>query len=191
MDRTALAEQIEPKAAPGRLAQIQALVNTWDADNARDLLADPATARRWLRDAGLIGPRTQVRPADLDEARAVREALRAMLAYNNGGPAPSDRDLRPLRALARAHTLEARIDAAGHPVIEPVGTSLGDGLAGLLAVLHDAQRDRTWERLKACRRAECRWAFFDHSRNHQGAWCEMAVCGNRMKNREFRRRQLG
>ena len=47
----------------------------------------------------------------------------------------------------------------------------------------------TWERLKVCRNDECQWAFYDHSRNHSGAWCTMAICGNRMKGRAFRTRR--
>ena len=40
-----------------------------------------------------------------------------------------------------------------------------------------------------CGNSECRWAFYDRSRNQQGLWCEMAVCGNRLKNRAFRARK--
>ena len=33
------------------------------------------------------------------------------------------------------------------------------------------------------------WAFYDRSRNHGGTWCDMASCGNKLKNREFRARR--
>ena len=49
--------------------------------------------------------------------------------------------------------------------------------------------DGTWPRLKACPRASCQWAFYDRSRNHGGTWCDMATCGNKLKNREFRARR--
>jgi len=58
----------------------------------------------------------------------------------------------------------------------------------LLATMYDAMATGTWVRLKACTNDECQWAFYDHSRNRSGAWCTMAVCGNRMKGRAFRRR---
>ena len=32
-------------------------------------------------------------------------------------------------------------------------------------------------------------AFYDRSRNHGGTWCDMASCGNKLKNREFRARR--
>ena len=35
---------------------------------------------------------------------------------------------------------------------------------------------------------DCRWAFYDGSKNRSGRWCDMASCGNRMKARAFRER---
>ena len=32
------------------------------------------------------------------------------------------------------------------------------------------------------------WAFYDHSRNRSGTWCEMGKCGNRAKARRWRER---
>ena len=48
--------------------------------------------------------------------------------------------------------------------------------------------DGDWARMKACGNPECRWAFYDGSKNRSGRWCEMASCGNRMKARAFRER---
>ncbi len=42
------------------------------------------------------------------------------------------------------------------------------------------------ERLKIC--PNCEWLFLDRSRNRSRAWCDMAVCGNRVKaSRHYRR----
>jgi predicted RNA-binding Zn ribbon-like protein len=59
----------------------------------------------------------------------------------------------------------------------------------LLLAMRDAQRDGTWPRLKACGNPDCRWAFYDRSHSRAGAWCDMATCGNRIKNRRLRQRQ--
>jgi predicted RNA-binding Zn ribbon-like protein len=64
-------------------------------------------------------------------------------------------------------------------------------LAGLLLIIRDAQRDDTWRRLKACRNPACLWAYYDRSHAGRGAWCDMAVCGNRIKNRNLRSRRSG
>lgn len=40
--------------------------------------------------------------------------------------------------------------------------------------------------LRVCANPECRWLFLDTSRNHTRRWCEMKICGNRMKVRRFK-----
>jgi predicted RNA-binding Zn ribbon-like protein len=69
------------------------------------------------------------------------------------------------------------------------GEDLGDALFELLLVIRRAQEDGTWSRLKVCANPDCQWAFYDRSRNQQGNWCDMAVCGNRLKNRQLRARR--
>ena len=67
--------------------------------------------------------------------------------------------------------------------------NVGDGLFQLLLTIRAAQVEGTWPRLKVCSNPDCAWVFYDRSRNQQGNWCNMAVCGNRMKNRELRARR--
>ena len=40
--------------------------------------------------------------------------------------------------------------------------------------------------LRACGSPECRWLFVDTSKNHTRRWCDMKICGNRMKARRFK-----
>ena len=42
--------------------------------------------------------------------------------------------------------------------------------------------------VKACPADDCRWAFYDRSRNRSGTWCDMSDCGNRAKARAYRKR---
>jgi predicted RNA-binding Zn ribbon-like protein len=41
-------------------------------------------------------------------------------------------------------------------------------------------------RLRACEKPDCRWLFLDTSKNHTRRWCDMKLCGNRMKARRFK-----
>jgi len=43
--------------------------------------------------------------------------------------------------------------------------------------------------VRACQSDTCRWVFLDTSRNHSRRWCDMKLCGNRMKARRFQARQ--
>ncbi|MGA8085727.1 MAG: CGNR zinc finger domain-containing protein [Terracidiphilus sp.] len=47
------------------------------------------------------------------------------------------------------------------------------------------------ERVRACGNAECRWLFLDTSKNHTRRWCDMKICGNRMKARRFKAQHRG
>ncbi len=43
--------------------------------------------------------------------------------------------------------------------------------------------------LRTCAVDTCRWLFLDTSKNHTRRWCNMKVCGNRMKARRFQARR--
>jgi predicted RNA-binding Zn ribbon-like protein len=44
-------------------------------------------------------------------------------------------------------------------------------------------------RVRTCAVDTCRWLFLDTSKNHTRRWCNMKVCGNRMKARRFHARR--
>jgi predicted RNA-binding Zn ribbon-like protein len=48
--------------------------------------------------------------------------------------------------------------------------------------------DGSWSRLKCCRNHDCRWSFYDYSKNRSATWCSMQICGNRTKTRAYRQR---
>ena len=47
------------------------------------------------------------------------------------------------------------------------------------------------QRLRACENDECRWLFLDTSKNHTKRWCDMRLCGNRMKARRYKAQHGG
>src|SRR5450755_931893 len=70
-----------PGAAPGDLEQVRALVNSSDLDAGTDDWATPAGLASWLERHGLApaGGRAAVSRADLEQAVALRDALRDVL----------------------------------------------------------------------------------------------------------------
>src|SRR5215469_12255729 len=180
----------EAKPAPMPLLLVQAFVNTWDGDHGSDLLMDPVAGRTWLSQAGLWRTERVPEPAELHLARGVREAIRAMLVANNGGRPLQPDDLTPLADAAHDLRPALRVGSDGLVSLAP-GPADGPaaGLLTLLLVIRDAQHDGTWQRLKACGNPDCRWAFYDRSHSSAGTWCDMATCGNRIKNRRLRERQ--
>lgn len=43
-------------------------------------------------------------------------------------------------------------------------------------------------KVRACDNPECRWLFVDTSKNQRRRWCDMRLCGNRIKSRRFKHR---
>lgn len=97
------------------------------------------------------------------------------------------RDL--LRAVGQYCSVTITFDAVGQAKVAPADNGAKGGLAQLLLTILEAQKDESWQRLKMCGAADCRWVFVDHSRPGTGRWCAMKDCGNRAKKRAYRERQ--
>ena len=155
---------------------VVAFLNTLDEEDHTDVLDDPALWLAWLTehdgppdtgaaDAAVADPAT----LDAEFARSHRDALRTAVT-DRAGELP-------------AAAVRVRLDA-GTPVLDaadPVGRVLAAAVR--LAVAGE------WDRVKICPADDCRWAFYDRSRNHSRTWCSMEMCGNRAKARQWRQRR--
>jgi predicted RNA-binding Zn ribbon-like protein len=175
--------------APGRLAVVQAFVNTfWDLETGagEELLGSPRELRDWLSGGGLLDPGAGVSAADLRRALDVREGLRA-LAFANNGIHTRKAGARVLEEIGAP--VEVRVSATG-PSFERARSDGVEGAIGLLlANVAEAMLDGSWRRMKACPGRHCGWVFYDRSKNGTGRWCSMAVCGGREKARSYYRRR--
>jgi predicted RNA-binding Zn ribbon-like protein len=179
---------VPEKTAPAPLELVQRFVNTIDLESREDELAGPDELRAWLAERDLIGGDEPVSRADLRRAIDVREGLRALLMANNGMEADAERVARLNRAAARAG-VRVVFSPGAEPRLAPEAGGVDGAIGQLLAIVAGAVEQGRWERLKACPRDVCQWAFFDHSKNHSGRWCRMEVCGNIEKARAFRERK--
>jgi len=173
--------------APEPLRLIQDFVNTNDIEGDRDDLVKPDDLKEFLRDRSLIPARSSISEADLERAREVREAIRALLAANTGDPLDTGA-LRKLNRAADAVPMTIRFDETGSMLL-PRPTGIDSAIGHIIGTVFRAMTDGTWVRLKACRRHTCQWAFYDNSKNGSSRWCSMKVCGNREKAETYRRRQ--
>ncbi|MGH3376850.1 MAG: CGNR zinc finger domain-containing protein [Actinoallomurus sp.] len=164
-------------SAPGSLELVEAFLRT------RNEITDLATMRTWSAAHGLPGAMTR---EVYERALRLREALRSLMLANNGGPADP----------AAVDTVNAEITASGlKPQLTPDATrlrwpapddrALGAVLAGVVA----AMTDGTWPRMKACAAGDCRYAFYDHTRNRSGRWCDVSGCGANARMRAYRQRR--
>jgi predicted RNA-binding Zn ribbon-like protein len=175
--------------APGQLEVVRGFVNTLDLEEDREELDTPAAAAAWLAEHGLLqDDAAAVTAAQLDRARALREAIRAVLrAHRDGTTAPEAAAI--LDAEACRARLGVHFGPDGLARDEPAAEGFDAAIGRLLLAVAQAQRDGTWNRLKVCVADDCQYAFYDRSRNRSAVWCDMAVCGNREKVRAYRRRE--
>jgi predicted RNA-binding Zn ribbon-like protein len=162
-----------PKAAPEPLRRVQLFVNTVDLTHDREWLAD------WLDQEGV-----RVTDGAIRRAREVREAIRELLYANNRHA--GERDPHPVLEDA---AVAAKLSLDFHtPALVARAPGVDGAIGRVLAVVYASMRDGTFTRLKACRNHDCRWAFYDYSKNRSAGWCSMQLCGNRTKTRAYRRR---
>ena len=190
------------KGAPGALELVREFVNTLDVETGRDRLATPGGLREWLAEHSLFRdglaagePGGEGAPAgeavtevNVQRSRRVREAVRDLLLANAGEEVQGGAVAQLNEAAGRARlALSFRGDGSWR--LEPLAGGVDGAIGRLLAAVAAAMAEGTWSRLKACREERCHWAFYDHTRNRSGVWCDMAVCGNRTKVRVYRTRR--
>ncbi|NIH82930.1 CGNR zinc finger domain-containing protein [Amycolatopsis viridis] len=139
-------------------------LNTLDVADGTDVLTRSAGWREWSRERGLAA-------GSASAARTARAALRAAVGDE-------------LEAAPLTVPVVVEVDARVGPVLvarDAVGAVMA-AAARLVVLGH-------WPRVKICPAVDCRWAFYDESRNRSRTWCSMRVCGNREKARSWRQRQ--
>jgi predicted RNA-binding Zn ribbon-like protein len=180
--------QTKRQDAPGRLELVREFLNTRNLELGTDALDEPANVQRWFQAHHLIDAATAVSTAEWQQTIEVRESLRA-LALVNTGHTIDPAHTTTLDDLARDADVRLRYQPDGTQTLAPrPGDGVLLGLGRILAIVGTAALDGRWKRFKVCRAEDCLWAFYDHSRNRSGVWCQMAECGNRAKVRTYRRR---
>jgi len=178
------------KTAPQPLYLVQRFVNSIDFESGEDELSSPEALRDWFVERGLMDSGSVIGRADLRRAVDVREGLRAVLRHNNGLPLDRARVQRLDQAVRRAG-VRVRFEGGRDPELVPDADGADGAIARLMAIVAAAVEHGRWERLKACPREECEWAFYDKSKNRSGRWCTMESCGNIEKAKSFRERRRG
>jgi predicted RNA-binding Zn ribbon-like protein len=166
---------------PERLWLVESFLNSVDVESAQDDLESLPRFQRWLRDHHRSAAAEVASEADLTFARDLRAELRAELTCGNEARERLDR-------LTGGISLAVRFDEAGRAELVPTDTGVRGVLGEVLAAIVRAEHDGTWSRLKICSSAECRYVYYDRSKNSSRRWCSMRVCGNRSKTRAYRER---
>lgn len=148
---------------------IVAFLNTMDVEEGTDAIDTLDGWVSWLSDQGLDGCFGPQDGDDLERARELRGDLRALV---RGEPVQGGQV-----------EIQLGLTADGH-----VGLSSPTACGFLGAAAATIAVQERFDRVKICPADNCRWAFYDTSRNRSRQWCSMKVCGNRAKARAHRQR---
>lgn len=166
--------------APGSLEVVRQFVNTEDVYGDEDLLTDLETARPWLAAHHLVTEPARTDEIDRAMLRRMRKTLRDLaVATTTGEPPPGSviEELNALTSNVGSRPEFRRLDSNSTARLASTLVATQQGASGAVAILaaavHDAVRDGTWLRLKACTNPECTWLFYDTSRSRTGRWCSM------------------
>ena len=182
------------------------LVNTLDwrfrPSGLEELLNDYADLLRFSEQSGLMTPSEVRKAATGDPARKkrilsstkqLRECLASILYALADGHAPAIDSVRTLSAFARTirksedlEWCDSRLQwKANRDRRNVPDTSFRKLASAALELLTSEEINK----LSACSNPECRWLFLDGSKNKRRRWCDMKLCGNRIKARRYRGRQ--
>jgi len=180
------------------------LVNTLDwrfrKDGAEELLTSYGDLLRFTAQAELLtstkARRLRRSASDktgaqaIEHCRELREALAKIFYARLDGGQPPASARKTLERYFQAARLGQKLNWKQSPRLEwewpqrEHDPALPLGALALSA--SDLMTSEAVDRVRACGNPECRWLFLDTSKNHTRRWCDMKLCGNRMKARRFK-----
>jgi predicted RNA-binding Zn ribbon-like protein len=173
---------------------VNTLDNRFSPTGPIELLTTYDDLLRFTSQSGLLTARQAKQLQRLDgsevlrEVRELRETV-AAITY-----AQLDGKHLPASALATLENYVRQASSHRHLTadrLRPVWSwpSLDNQVTAPLWLLAQATADfllsQRSTQLRRCASDTCRWLFLDLSKNRTRRWCDMKVCGNRMKARRF------
>lgn len=160
------------QVAPGALEEVRELLNSW-------LIPNDSASRQPVDRYPQFTREKDWTSAQAALVRELRDDVRA---------AVESRDPKGLTRWISALDIRPAITSSGLCFQHDAGPA-GDYLVAVITALSSGQ----WQRLKAC--PDCRWVFYDHTRNGSKRWCLMnagstdgRACGTIAKVRRYRSR---
>lgn len=128
----------------------------------------------------------------LAQAHALRTLARRLIGRRQEGDADRDADIASLNRYLHAAVSAPHLERDDDGKLQLARTARGEAMAALLGPLAEAVAQLLVEGdfalVRQCEHPDCILWFYDRTKSHKRRWCSMAVCGNRYKAAQFRKR---
>jgi predicted RNA-binding Zn ribbon-like protein len=149
-------------------------------------------ARKLRRLDGPAAHQEHVCDQVLQQARTFREHLAAVTYALVDGLKIPEASLAALDASFKHAATHRRLVSGDTLLLTWRWDDLARDLTSPLWLIAQAAADlllsESASQIRSCAAETCRWLFLDTSKNHTRRWCNMKICGNRMKARRFNSR---
>ncbi|PLT46042.1 hypothetical protein B8V81_4473 [Paenibacillus pasadenensis] len=183
---------------------LNSLWHDWRGSGAsEDRLEHAAWRQRfWAKHGSDDAQAPEPSPAELSELRRLRDELRRLTfaivdARRESLPLAASA-LEPLQAALRAAPfhLELELEASERPLGEvgfrlerrPLASDWQAVRCRVAAAYADMLAAGGAERLRVCDNPDCKWIYYDETKNRSKRYCDDKACGNLLKVRRFRER---
>jgi predicted RNA-binding Zn ribbon-like protein len=153
-------------------------------------LTSPAELGRWLQLSPLRLPKVRVSCEDVDNAKRLRGAIWRVVGAVLSGTVPVARDIRVVNRMARMPCLarELGLGARFMRWHRPAAAAALATIAQDAVILLGDPTQRV--RIRRCENSGCKAIFYDGSRPGLRRWCVSNRCGDRIRARLYRERQI-
>lgn len=148
---------------------------------------------RWLEQAGITAEAASAVDRDqlLAQARALRALARRLV---EGRKEDKTEDIGALNAYLHACPSTPHLEQSSDGQLVLTRIARGEPIASLLGALAQdlAQLlvEGDFSLVRQCEHPDCVLWFYDRTKAHKRRWCSMALCGNRHKAAQFRKKAL-
>jgi len=180
---------------------VNSLDNRYRADGPHEMLAGFSELVRFLQESGLITTvqaqllKEEANPQAAERAmisvRQLREASAAVFYAVAAGEVPPAADLKMLERFFLEADRHRQLTWENGPGWKWTSDESNPELSVwiLSRSVCELLFCEQLALIRTCDADTCRWLFLDTSKNHTRRWCNMRVCGNRMKARRFQARR--
>ncbi|MFE0514249.1 CGNR zinc finger domain-containing protein [Streptomyces sp. NPDC058964] len=150
-----------------------------------EMFATPDRLDAWFVESGLVDAITPADEADVERAKAVRDAIYELVTARRLGQEYDEEALSLLNGAARKPPATPQLTRDGRRTEATAEQALSTVARHAVELLSGPDVPL----MKECDNPECTRIYVDRSRGTRRQWCDMESCGNKFKAAAYRARK--